>query len=138
MASTLTLVIMVLPVTLLFLQETYALNVVQERRDPLECDRRHRRALCAYREGCSCHPRAPLGGWSRLHYRFENGRCSRENLQGYHRCNICRKKMVSAQTLIVMLLPAVLFFLQEAHGSVVVEERDIVCDRLLGACRYRD
>uniref|UniRef100_A0A131YRP9 Pancreatic trypsin inhibitor n=1 Tax=Rhipicephalus appendiculatus TaxID=34631 RepID=A0A131YRP9_RHIAP len=46
--------------------------------------------------------------------------------------------MVSAQTLLVMLLPAVLFFLQEAHGSVVVEERDIVCDRLLGACRYRD
>uniref|UniRef100_A0A131Z781 Pancreatic trypsin inhibitor n=1 Tax=Rhipicephalus appendiculatus TaxID=34631 RepID=A0A131Z781_RHIAP len=87
MASTLTLVIMVLPVTLLFLQETYALNVVQERRDPLECDRRHRRALCAYREGCSCHPRAPLGGWSRLHYRFENGRCSRgafvQNCNGF-------------------------------------------------------
>uniref|UniRef100_A0A131YEG5 Secreted protein n=1 Tax=Rhipicephalus appendiculatus TaxID=34631 RepID=A0A131YEG5_RHIAP len=46
--------------------------------------------------------------------------------------------MVSARTCLLMLLPAALYFLEEARGSLLVEERQLVCDRRLGPCRYRE
>uniref|UniRef100_A0A131Z4Q1 Pancreatic trypsin inhibitor n=1 Tax=Rhipicephalus appendiculatus TaxID=34631 RepID=A0A131Z4Q1_RHIAP len=83
MMATQTLTLILLS-SILLLQEAHSLKDVEERRDHLDCDRRFP-LLCTYPEACQCHPRAPLGRWSRLHYRYENGRCLRGGFVG--NCN---------------------------------------------------
>ncbi|XP_075721573.1 uncharacterized protein LOC119186662 [Rhipicephalus microplus] len=100
MASALTLVMVLVPVISPFTQTACASKDIEERRDPLECDRRSGPFACVYPEACHCNPYAAIGVPSGRRYRYQNGRCVRGaftlNCNGFSSLVACYRNCLGA------------------------------------------